>query len=108
QQVALADRLDDEGDVLAAALGARARGGEGAERGVAPGRQPRRGAVERRGEQPALVADRAREAARRVVRRAGHGDGGANGAAGASTVRSMCWGPWASDGNHASNCDGGA
>ena len=31
----------------------------------------------------------------------------ANAAAAASTVRSMCSGPWASDGNHASNCDGG-
>ena len=107
QEVALADRLDDERDVLAAAGGPRPGRGERPERRIAVGRQPRRGAVERGGQQAALVADRAGEPAQRVLRRDAHAGSEANAAAAASTVRSTCSGPWASDGNHASNCDGG-
>src|SRR6185436_2413745 len=98
QEVALADRLDDERDVLAAARGPRARRGERAERGIAARRQPRRGAVQRGGQEAALVADRAGEPAQRILGRDAHAGREANAAAAASTVRSTCSGPWASDG----------
>src|SRR4051812_4256689 len=105
QQVALADRLDHERDVVATSLGPRAGRREGAElRVVRRRRRPR--AVERLRQQAALVAQRRAQAAQGHVGRDAH-ESDANAAAAASTVRSTCSGPWASDGNHASNCDGG-
>jgi hypothetical protein len=58
QQVALAHRLDDEGDVVAVAGGTRSPGGAGAQRLVAVGRLRRGG----RREQAALVAHGGRQA----------------------------------------------
>src|SRR3954471_7664628 len=110
QEIALADRLDDERDLLLPPHGARAGGGARAERRVALALDAG-GALgvrcERRGEQPALRAQRLGQAAQRVRRRHARAHSEANAAAAASTVRSTCSGPWASDGNHASNCDGG-
>ena len=64
-------------------------------RALAVGRRVRR---DRGGEQAALGAQRLRER---------HGAISSNAAAAASSVRVRCSGVWASDGNQASNCDGG-
>src|SRR3954451_1115459 len=82
-QVALADRLDDQRQPRAG--------------GVAVGRG--RAGVDDRGRQQAAL--RAQDVRERL-----HATS-ANAAAAASTVRAMCSGVCAVDGNHASNCDGG-
>ena len=64
-------------------------------------------AVDRGAEQAALRAELVRQAPQGDVGGDGHAVDEANAAAAASTVRSTCSGPCASDGNHASNCDGG-
>ena len=88
------NRLDDEGVGGRVRGGARAGGHAGAELATSAG-------GERVGQQPALVAQRGAD-----LVQCGH-QSSANAAAAASTVRSMCSLVWASDGNHASNCDGG-
>ncbi len=96
QQLALADGLDDEGDVGLVARRPRARGSRRAEGAV----RARFGA-QRLGEQAALGREGGadgRERRQGSSRKA---------AAAASTVSSTCSASCASDGNQASNCDGG-
>ena len=95
-QVALDDRLDEQRVLAGRGGGARAG---------------RRALAERRGRAVAL-GDGGRDQA--AVRAQGGGELrerrhaiSANAAAAASSVRVTCSGVWASDGNHASNCDGG-
>ena len=96
QQFALADRLDDERDLVLAPRPARPRGDRRAEGAVGGGfgAQGRRDQVPL-GEQGAT--DRGQRAQKASL----------NAAAAASTVRSMCSFVCASDGNQASNWDGG-
>ena len=78
------------------------------------GARPGRG---RRAEQRAVLAARLRHRVRQQPAAGPHGGGevgerphqaiSANAAAAASSVRATCSGVWASEGNHASNCDGG-
>jgi len=102
QEVALADRLDDERQLVLVA--GRARPG-GRERPV--GGRGAVGLAQRAGQQPALVAQHRDEPAQDRLALRRHTATSANAAAAASTVRSTCSGVWASEGNHASNCDGG-
>jgi len=95
-ELSLADRLDDERDLGLPAGRARPGRGGGAQRDVG-----RRLGPQRLGQQAALRQQggaHGAEGQSRTSRKA---------AAAASTVRSICSGVWASDGNHASNCDGG-
>src|SRR3954452_7649892 len=103
EKVALTYRLYDERDVVGVTGRARAGRGERAEGRVAV--EPRGRGEQRLSEQAALLPQRLLHAPQRRVGRGAQSD--ANAAAAASTVRSTCSGPWASDGNHASNCDGG-
>ena len=90
--------LDDEGDLVAVRRGARTGRGQRAERrrAVPFGSQRSR-------QQPTLGAHRLLEATHHLCPHATS----ANAAAAASTVRSSCSSLCASDGNQASNCDGG-
>ncbi len=95
EQVALVDRLDEQRVVVLVAGRAGAGRGDGAVRAV----------VGRRGEGACQQPARAPHLAGQSVEHA-HAIS-ANAAAAASTVRFTCSGVWASDGNQASNCDGG-
>ena len=93
------DGLDHERDVVTMTRGARARAASapsGASRAAGAGGR-------RVAEQAALVAHRGGEALQRAL----HQPISAKAAAAASSVRSRCAAVCASDGNQASNCDGG-
>ena len=98
QQLALADGLDHEGDVGLAAARARPGRGGGAQRAVL-GRRGPQGV----GQQAALRQQGGVHGGQRHAQNASR-----KAAAAASTVRSTCSASCASDGNHASYCDGGA
>src|SRR3954452_15317508 len=104
QEIAFTDRLYDERDVVGVTGRAGAGRGERAEGRVAAV-DGRVAVAQRAGEQAALFPQRPGQAPQRRLRRNAQSD--ANAAAASSTVRSTCSGPCASDGNHASNCDGG-
>ena len=95
-QVALDDRLDEQRVVVLPPGRPRAGGSGGAQLG-----REAVGVGERGGEEAAVLAQRRRERGER-----GHLIS-SKAAAAASSVRVTCSGVWASDGNHASNCDGG-
>jgi hypothetical protein len=97
KQRTLAYGLDEQRVLVRSVDGARARGRQGAEALVAAG-----GAGEGLGEQAALGLELGGQPRQRAQDATS-----ANAAAAASTVRSTCSGRCASEGNQASNCDGG-
>ena len=103
QEVALADGLDDQREVGGVTGRARAGGDGVAVAGVGAAARRRRcsASASRPPSSRTSAASRAASARRRSRRRS------ANAAAAASSVRSRCSEVCASDGNHASNCDGG-
>ena len=99
-QVALDDRLDEQRVVGLAPAGARPGRGRRAEHGAV---LRRAGVRHRVRQQPAAGAHGGGQVGQRP-----HQAISANAAAAASSVRATCSGVWAREGNHASNCDGGA
>ena len=97
-QVSLADRFHEQGILLLAPARPRARGRRRAERAVG-----RSGARDRGGQQAAAGLHLRGERVERI----GHAAISAKAAAAASSVRLTCSGVCASEGNQASNCDGG-